>query len=376
MCQTSFRHPTETTFGGKLSVVVLTKTLQMRKTQLAPGDSDTFRSIDLSEDSKKSKTLASNFSPGKYDVICQRGAFAFVGNRWFRIVVNHYAQELPLRRCGRQEKSAVVTKIVEAVHTAGGRFVRQNKETEAWCEVTNRVAREKVGHALREAHKDLRSEKARKQEEGADRTIVAQFKQQPNPTSALLAHAQEQQQQRTIAGGTLSDPLASIFAPLKQGDPIDHTIATQFIQQPNPSNAHELQQKQRTMADETPLSHSLASIVAPWKHGERAERTPATQFKQLPSPFSASPAHAQEQQQRTITAEATLADPLASSFEPSTLQNQESSFSFSKSESENETDWMPLPLADADKPAPATIDWRSLLQSFEKITDDNKDVGG
>ena len=291
------------------------------QTQHARCDANSFLSIDIREDSKKSKLLNNKFSPGKFDVICQRGAFAFVGNRWFRIVVNHHAQELPLRRCNRQEKSVVVTKIIEAVNLSGGKFVRQDKATKVWSEVTHRVAREKVGHALREAHKERRSE--RRWGTPLETLTNSLTNNATQSERCQPAHAQEAQQERTIAEETLSGP--------------------------------------------------LVSNVALSKHGAR---TIVTKFNQLPNSDPSTPArgHEQQQQQHT-TVEDVLFDPLASIFAPSKLQKLESSssFSLSDSESEKEDDWMPLPLADADKPAPAAIDWCFLLESID-FTDDDKDL--
>lgn len=51
----------------------------------------------------------------------------------------------------RYAKSLVVHKIVDEIHRAGGRFLKYNPATKAWTELNEKEAKEKVGHAVRDA---------------------------------------------------------------------------------------------------------------------------------------------------------------------------------------------------------------------------------
>ena len=54
------------------------------------------------------------------------------------------------------EKGAIVMKIVQWIRDScrdGGGFVRQDSETGQWFEIGDNLAREKVGHAIRDAVK-------------------------------------------------------------------------------------------------------------------------------------------------------------------------------------------------------------------------------
>jgi hypothetical protein len=51
----------------------------------------------------------------------------------------------------RYAKSLVVHTIVNEIHQAGGRFLKYNPATTAWTELNEKEAKEKVGHAVRDA---------------------------------------------------------------------------------------------------------------------------------------------------------------------------------------------------------------------------------
>ena len=90
--------------------------------------------------------------PQDFDILLGRGKTSFnhVGNRRFRVFIN-----LNLRKYmdagSRMEKTLVVNSVVEAIHEAGGRFLKQDPKTGRWHQVNTKMAREKVGHALRDA---------------------------------------------------------------------------------------------------------------------------------------------------------------------------------------------------------------------------------
>jgi len=90
--------------------------------------------------------------PMDFDILLGRGKTSFnhVGNRRFRVFIG-----LHLRRYmdaqSRMEKTLVVNSVVEAIQEAGGRFLKQDAKSKKWFQVNSKMAREKVGHALRDA---------------------------------------------------------------------------------------------------------------------------------------------------------------------------------------------------------------------------------
>lgn len=86
---------------------------------------------------------------GPYDVICGRHKAAFdnIGNRRFRITV---ALSLARYKAApiREDKSIIIHSVVALVRSCGGRFLQRQKE--AWVELDDKMAHEKVGHALRD----------------------------------------------------------------------------------------------------------------------------------------------------------------------------------------------------------------------------------
>lgn len=107
--------------------------------------------------------------PGCYDVLCGRGntQMNHVGNRRFRITIAmNLDKYLSLET--RIQKSNHVMSIVATIRQSGGRFLKKDttasacspstpagnnnrKKSFCWKEIGDKLAREKVGHALRDA---------------------------------------------------------------------------------------------------------------------------------------------------------------------------------------------------------------------------------
>jgi hypothetical protein len=93
--------------------------------------------------------------PGPYDVVCGRGKGSYnrPGNRLFRELVLEYVPEYMGAR-SKLDKSIVLNSIIERVQRQGNGtalFVKYDRRSKKWFEIGDDVAREKVGHALREA---------------------------------------------------------------------------------------------------------------------------------------------------------------------------------------------------------------------------------
>jgi hypothetical protein len=73
-----------------------------------------------------------------------------VGNKRFRDAVSAALPKY-MKADNRYAKSLVVHTIVNDIHQAGGRFLKYNPATRAWTELNEKEAKEKVGHAVRDA---------------------------------------------------------------------------------------------------------------------------------------------------------------------------------------------------------------------------------
>lgn len=95
--------------------------------------------------------LPEHYEVGPNDVVCGRGKGSYnrPGNKKFRAMVQEHVQEYVQAKT-KLDKSMVLSAIVEKVREEnGGRFVKQKKGY--WHEIGDEQAREKVGHAIREA---------------------------------------------------------------------------------------------------------------------------------------------------------------------------------------------------------------------------------
>jgi hypothetical protein len=72
-------------------------------------------------------------------------------------------QERYIRAPTRVKKSAVLDDIFETIRalSANTGFVRQNQATERWYTISEQQAREKVGHAMRDAIREVDKQKKR-----------------------------------------------------------------------------------------------------------------------------------------------------------------------------------------------------------------------
>ena len=96
--------------------------------------------------------LPSNYEIGPNDVVCGRGKGSYnrPGNKKFRALVQEHVREY-MKAKTKLDKSMVLSSIVERVRDQnGGRFVKRRRNGE-WYEIGDDQAREKVGHAIREA---------------------------------------------------------------------------------------------------------------------------------------------------------------------------------------------------------------------------------
>eukprot|EP00547_Thalassionema_nitzschioides_P009313 CAMPEP_0194229794 /NCGR_PEP_ID=MMETSP0156-20130528/44075_1 /TAXON_ID=33649 /ORGANISM="Thalassionema nitzschioides, Strain L26-B" /LENGTH=203 /DNA_ID=CAMNT_0038962353 /DNA_START=864 /DNA_END=1472 /DNA_ORIENTATION=+ len=92
--------------------------------------------------------------PGKYDVIsnCRtQKSFEYVGNRRFRLMVENHAIRYEHTK-SKLDRGIIVMSILETIQGAGGNFIRKRrKDSNLFETLSVAEAREKIGHALRDA---------------------------------------------------------------------------------------------------------------------------------------------------------------------------------------------------------------------------------
>eukprot|EP00980_Cylindrotheca_fusiformis_P022030 scaffold8917_cov111-Cylindrotheca_fusiformis.AAC.3 len=125
----------------------------------------------VSKRSRKTKQLLpSSFVPSQWDIICHHGKDPrdHAGNRRFKLFIENYLENY-LSAHSRGAKSGVISEIVTfvramSIQAGGSGFVRYDSDLQRWYEVGDKVARDKVGHCLREA-RDSKN-RSRKKEHG------------------------------------------------------------------------------------------------------------------------------------------------------------------------------------------------------------------
>jgi len=124
--------------------------------------------------------------PGPYDIVCGRnsGAYNYIGNRRFRVTIEMNLQRY-IDSPTREDKTNVIKSIVWMLHEqVGARFLKKEtskkssgggsrrRGTPRYTIMTDKQAREKVGHALRDlvitARKEQQQGNKQQQEQGSN----------------------------------------------------------------------------------------------------------------------------------------------------------------------------------------------------------------
>jgi len=107
--------------------------------------------------------LPPEYTPGNWDIICQRGKDCpkHVGNRRFRVCIENHVDSYMTAKT-KHDKSCVISSIIQSIKESSpntGGFVMKDHKLKKWTRVDSKIARDKVGNALRDAAKQ-RSENA------------------------------------------------------------------------------------------------------------------------------------------------------------------------------------------------------------------------
>lgn len=106
------------------------------------------------------------------DVLLGRGKcnFKHTGNVAYRVLIDTRLEKY-IASDSRSEKTHMVVQVVETITEAGGRFLKQETNSDNWYPVDKKTAREKVGHSFRDAIK-AKNSSAIRVEEKVDSSIT------------------------------------------------------------------------------------------------------------------------------------------------------------------------------------------------------------
>ena len=145
--------------------------------------------------------IRTDYNPGNYDVVCGRGRTTFnhVGNRRFRITISMYLDRY-LQAKTRVEKGDTVQAIIDTIQCAGGRFLKQDLESKTWQQVDAKTAKEKIGHALRDAHAErLRAQRREEMREAEARNSYSNKRRSKGGGRSSKKRARQRGTTRTAA---------------------------------------------------------------------------------------------------------------------------------------------------------------------------------
>jgi hypothetical protein len=108
----------------------------------------------------KPRQLPEDYELSDADILCGRGraCLKHPGNKTFSEVVRANLQRY-IDAPKRVDKSIVVASVADSLKESGGRFIKRDKHSKLYCELSDDQAHEKIGHAIRDLVKknDTRS---------------------------------------------------------------------------------------------------------------------------------------------------------------------------------------------------------------------------
>lgn len=147
--------------------------------------------VSLLRPAKPGEALPPDFVPGPKDVCSGRGKrnWNHVGNIAFRNMVQSHVEDY-MTAPNKNEKTAIVCRIVDKMRRDGCRFLQQNKQG-LWYDIGDAKARDKVGHSLRDQVTAINRGQAQLPSKRETKPP-----QQPAPTSTMnVTTTMEQMQQ-------------------------------------------------------------------------------------------------------------------------------------------------------------------------------------
>jgi len=158
-----------------------------------------------------STPLDEDYVPSDYDVVCGRGKGVYnkPGNRRFRAIVRTHVDEYVSMK-SKIDKSQLLNRIIDEVRAQNNgtaSFVKQGKDG-TWFDIGDEQAREKVGHAIREAigHRDTTVTKTRRipNKESGEQMVLPE-----EPPSAIFQDMHQPKNRRQAQAAIRRQQLAA-----------------------------------------------------------------------------------------------------------------------------------------------------------------------
>jgi hypothetical protein len=136
----------------------------------------------------KAGILPADYTPSDIDVCCGRGKayHSHNGNKAFIKIVQESAQQY-IDAQKRVDKSMVVAAVVRGILDRGVRFVKQDKTTKRWYQMSEDQAHEKTGHAIRDYIKNMDGKKSSSASTTATNTTTSSSRRRDSNSSMSSA---------------------------------------------------------------------------------------------------------------------------------------------------------------------------------------------
>jgi hypothetical protein len=130
-----------------------------------------YSTVSVVPDAKERRFLPSPYQPNKVDIVCERGkAFAqHPGTKKYSEAIRSNLQRYVEAR-KRIDKSLVVACITSSLREGGARFIKFDKKSKRYYEISEDQAHLKTGHAIRDLLKLRTQSKKRSKMVVASRT--------------------------------------------------------------------------------------------------------------------------------------------------------------------------------------------------------------
>ena len=180
-----------------------------------------------------------HIAPQEIDILCGRGGLSnkHAGNQLYLRIVQHN-KDLYQEIQNPKHKHCLAISIIDAVQGAGARFLRQNKDTGAWFELSREQTLSKTLQALRERKEGRRKSTSSESMKSSECQQQQQQKSRKKPSSSQSQQQQQPQQPQK--------QLSAVLSKKELSEPCD-IVCPQFLTAPS---ALHLTKHKRTVTPE------------------------------------------------------------------------------------------------------------------------------
>jgi hypothetical protein len=148
------------------------------ETTVSTKEQGTYADLDDRQNKNNPQVLPPDFTPTPYTVIIGKGKMMRenLGNKRLRVLASNFLSRYSETN-EKRAKTLVVNEIIESIRSAGGCFVRKEKDGR-WYLATDQAVREKIGYVFRDLLCDKyrsssKSKAERRQKEQFDRASTS-----------------------------------------------------------------------------------------------------------------------------------------------------------------------------------------------------------